>query len=137
VYSFGVMLWEIVTGLVPTRGGLTDVTVPDECPAEIADLIQARSFVMHCPALASVYSAYYVASLVLVTADDCKQMHRCTLLSFCVHLAVTVGDGRTSILPRMCECRPVLAARDCNLHIRAQFRAHHGLQQLPCNADTS
>ena len=42
VYSFGVMLWEIVTGLVPTRGGLTDVTVPDECPAEIADLIQAR-----------------------------------------------------------------------------------------------
>ena len=41
VYSFGVMLWEIVTGLVPTRGGLTDVTVPDECPSEIAELIQA------------------------------------------------------------------------------------------------
>ena len=48
MYSFGVMLWEIVTGLVPTRGGLTDVTVPDECPAEIADLIQAR---VHPPQL--------------------------------------------------------------------------------------
>lgn len=40
MYSFGVLLWEIVTGIVPTRGGLSDVSVPEECPAEIADLIQ-------------------------------------------------------------------------------------------------
>ena len=40
MYSFGVMLWEIVTGIVPTRGGLSDVSVPDECPAEVAELMQ-------------------------------------------------------------------------------------------------
>jgi serine/threonine protein kinase len=41
VYSFGVMLWEIVTGIAPVRGGLSDVSVPEDCPAEISDLIKA------------------------------------------------------------------------------------------------
>ena len=40
MYSFGVLLWEIVTGIAPTRGRLTAVAVPEECPAEIAGLIQ-------------------------------------------------------------------------------------------------
>lgn len=40
VYSFGVMLWEIVTGIAPVRGGLSDVSVPDDCPAAISDLIK-------------------------------------------------------------------------------------------------
>ena len=40
VYSFGVMLWEVVTGIAPVRGGMSDVSVPDDCPKEIAELIQ-------------------------------------------------------------------------------------------------
>ena len=32
IYSFGVILWEIVTREMPMRGRLRDVTVPDECP---------------------------------------------------------------------------------------------------------
>ena len=43
MYSFGVMLWEIVTGIAPVRGGLSDVSVPEDCPAEISDLIKVRA----------------------------------------------------------------------------------------------
>jgi len=32
IYSFGVVLWEIVTREMPKRGRLRDVLVPDECP---------------------------------------------------------------------------------------------------------
>jgi len=41
VYSFGVMLWEIVTTIAPVRGGMTEVSAPQDCPQTIADLIQA------------------------------------------------------------------------------------------------
>ncbi|KAK9818084.1 hypothetical protein WJX72_006882 [[Myrmecia] bisecta] len=41
VFSFGVILWEIIRGEVPTRGLMTDVRVPEECPADIANLMQA------------------------------------------------------------------------------------------------
>ena len=34
MYSYGVVLWEIVTGEAPERGRLRDVRVPEECPAE-------------------------------------------------------------------------------------------------------
>lgn len=40
VYSFGVMLWEIVTTIAPVRGGMTEVSAPQDCPQTIADLIQ-------------------------------------------------------------------------------------------------
>eukprot|EP00884_Botryococcus_braunii_P017069 jgi/Botrbrau1/4045/Bobra.152_3s0006.1 len=40
IYSFGVLLWEIVTTDLPKRGGNREVKVPEECPQEIADLIQ-------------------------------------------------------------------------------------------------
>ncbi len=40
LYSFGVLLWEIVTRRNPARGRLLPPQVPEECPAEIVDLIQ-------------------------------------------------------------------------------------------------
>jgi len=39
MYSYGVVLWEICTGEIPTRGRMRDVRVPEECPQSIADLI--------------------------------------------------------------------------------------------------
>ncbi|GAB4820308.1 hypothetical protein N2152v2_007354 [Parachlorella kessleri] len=38
IYSWGVVLWEIATGLTPVRGDMRDLRVPEECPAEVADL---------------------------------------------------------------------------------------------------
>jgi len=91
VYSFGVMLWEIVTGLVPTRGGLTDVTVPDECPAEIADLIQARRS-MCCPRFCMGVRRVHCSPPLSVATGDCKLTYRRVLFSPCVSLASTAGD---------------------------------------------
>lgn len=39
IYSFGVLLWELVTATPPMRGRLRPVKVPAECPQEIAELI--------------------------------------------------------------------------------------------------
>lgn len=41
IFSFGVVLWEIVTGESPSRGRLRQVRVPDECSEAVADLISA------------------------------------------------------------------------------------------------
>ena len=39
IYSFGVVLWEIITGEAPERGRLRDVVVPEECPPEVRALM--------------------------------------------------------------------------------------------------
>ncbi|KAL3148304.1 hypothetical protein ABBQ38_013768 [Trebouxia sp. C0009 RCD-2024] len=39
LYSFGVILWELITTEVPRRGRLRAIKVPEECPAEIEQLI--------------------------------------------------------------------------------------------------
>ena len=39
IFSYGVILWEIVSHEQPTRGGLRDCRCPQECPAEIDCLI--------------------------------------------------------------------------------------------------
>ncbi|KAL4855424.1 Mitogen-activated protein kinase kinase kinase 9 [Chlorella vulgaris] len=39
VYSFGVLLWEIITGERPLRGNLRMPRVPEECPQEIVNLM--------------------------------------------------------------------------------------------------
>lgn len=39
IFSYGVILWEIVTHEQPTRGGWKDCICPQECPAEIDCLI--------------------------------------------------------------------------------------------------
>ncbi|KAI7845590.1 hypothetical protein COHA_000877 [Chlorella ohadii] len=41
MYSFGVLLWEIITGLRPVRGHMRAIQVPAECPQEAADLMAA------------------------------------------------------------------------------------------------
>ncbi len=38
MYSFGVVLWEIITQETPSRGQLRDFQVPQECPQSISDL---------------------------------------------------------------------------------------------------
>lgn len=39
IYSFGVVLWEIITGERPQRGRLRSPRVPQECPQDVADLL--------------------------------------------------------------------------------------------------
>lgn len=39
MYSYGVLLWELITGERPVRGHLRAPLVPDECPQEAADLM--------------------------------------------------------------------------------------------------
>lgn len=41
IFSFGVVLWEIVTGGFATRGRLHPPVVPEQCPQTIAELISA------------------------------------------------------------------------------------------------
>ncbi|BDA40607.1 probable serine/threonine-protein kinase CTR1 at N-terminal half [Coccomyxa sp. Obi] len=40
IYSFGIILWELVTLQTPARGNLRPVKVPEECPADVAHLIE-------------------------------------------------------------------------------------------------
>ncbi|KAL4437438.1 hypothetical protein ABPG75_004577 [Micractinium tetrahymenae] len=39
IYSFGIVLWEICSGEAPERGRLRDLSVPEECPAEVRQII--------------------------------------------------------------------------------------------------
>lgn len=39
LFSYGVCLWEVVTGAIPVRGYIRDVGVPSECPSEVRQLI--------------------------------------------------------------------------------------------------
>ena len=41
VYSFGVIMWEVVSHEQPARGRMRELKVPQECPQEIDDLINA------------------------------------------------------------------------------------------------
>jgi hypothetical protein len=41
IFSFGIVLWEIVTGEQPVRGGRRDARVPEECSQEVSDIIDA------------------------------------------------------------------------------------------------
>lgn len=41
IFSYGIVLWEICTGEIPVRGCMRPVRVPEECPQEVADLIDA------------------------------------------------------------------------------------------------
>ena len=36
----GIILWELVTLMTPARGNLRSVRVPEECPADVAHLIE-------------------------------------------------------------------------------------------------
>ena len=40
IYSVGIILWELVTLMTPARGNLRSVKVPEECPADVAHLIE-------------------------------------------------------------------------------------------------
>ncbi len=40
IYSFGIILWELVTLQTPARGNLRPVKVPEECPPDVARLIE-------------------------------------------------------------------------------------------------
>jgi hypothetical protein len=42
-FSFGVVLWELITKEQTHRGNWRPVRVPEECPAEVESLLKVRS----------------------------------------------------------------------------------------------
>ena len=58
MYSFGVVLWELVTHDTPIRGRLYDPQVPEQCPQEIADLIHdcLRSRALERPTIKQAFT---------------------------------------------------------------------------------
>ena len=74
IYSFGVVLWEIVTQDKGRRGQLRQTKVPEECPAEIEALIdqyvhlQMAAAVIaewHCPSVQDFDSCYCRVALAV------------------------------------------------------------------------
>jgi hypothetical protein len=47
-FSYGVVLWEIVTKEQAHRGNWRPVLVPEECPAEVVELLQASLATLSC-----------------------------------------------------------------------------------------
>jgi len=41
-FSFGVVLWELITKEQSQRGNWRPVRVPEECPAEVEQLLRVR-----------------------------------------------------------------------------------------------
>ncbi|KAL3150423.1 hypothetical protein ABBQ32_000259 [Trebouxia sp. C0010 RCD-2024] len=41
IFSYGVLLWELITQETPQRGNLRDLQIPQECPQEISDMVAA------------------------------------------------------------------------------------------------
>ena len=39
MYSFGVIMWEVITHEQPARGRMRELRVPEDCPAEIDNLV--------------------------------------------------------------------------------------------------
>ena len=50
-YSFGVVLWELITREHSERGNWRPVRVPEECPAEVEALLQVKRRHGYCPEL--------------------------------------------------------------------------------------
>ena len=48
-FSYGVVLWEIITKEQTQRGNWRTVRVPAECPAEVEELLQASAGPAGCP----------------------------------------------------------------------------------------
>lgn len=41
IFSYGVLLWELITQQHPRRGCLRDLQVPEECPQAVSELVSA------------------------------------------------------------------------------------------------
>ncbi|KAL6767795.1 hypothetical protein ACKKBF_B36655 [Auxenochlorella protothecoides x Auxenochlorella symbiontica] len=41
IFSLGVVMWELATGESPIRGGMRLLRSPDECPPNIANLVES------------------------------------------------------------------------------------------------
>ena len=66
IYSFGVVLWEIVTQETGKRGHLRPTAVPEECPAEIETLIDRCTY-LAIRSIASVSQSAYHACTTCVS----------------------------------------------------------------------
>ena len=62
MFSFGVVLWEVVTQERPRRGELRITRVPDECPQQVEDVITACLSLnpAHRPSAMDAYNALQV-----------------------------------------------------------------------------
>eukprot|EP00884_Botryococcus_braunii_P015147 jgi/Botrbrau1/23633/Bobra.55_2s0020.2 len=103
IYSFGVILWELVTGKVPVRGRMRKLRAPEDCPEAVAQLVEqctasdpllrptAKHLAQMLEILASDSMSMLPASRLCVDDPDCPDSKSPTL----VHVPlVLIQEGR-------------------------------------------
>jgi hypothetical protein len=71
-FSYGVVLWEIITKEQTQRGNWRPVLVPEECPAEVEELLQVSlaSLSIHTNRSADAgLLAFAISKLLSLTAE--------------------------------------------------------------------
>ena len=95
IYSFGIILWELVTLMTPARGNLRSVRVPEECPPDVARLIE-DCLEANLPDKRPTASVIYDRLMARCPTMQSHFCHHCRLLSKHWDLLTSISSGAVS-----------------------------------------